>query len=1241
MEGSAGARQGTIAALWTRPPSKRASSPSTDQKVAKPTGDTSLDAIRIVDLSEEACREPPVDDETGSRAPDAAICVGPDITPVAERGDPTSSKRRSVGPSDSTPLNKRARVTTKGEHAALDLQQTTTEASASAPAPVDTDAKVQEDPADLGQAMSQLGKEGLLEHLSNRRAGLMGTGMPAPLQTLPEEGSASTTRIPYSDAQLASRIAWQPLPLARLVEALLPLFSAPGSNGARMGHDVLMSRICLLAARKSFASKKSLDPLLNALEDTSSDCLWRWDLRESRLLPHGLRARGAAAKKEAKLVQDSLTALDALTEVLKTQAEGDPPTAKLHKVWDAWRKTQVHTPTSQAAAVAASPAPAEKLSAPSVAAAAAALAPPVEDKARLQAEKDAVRAAEKKAREDAKAAALQAKVDLKAAREAERATAAAAAAEARTQARAEREAERERQRAEQEAEKERQRAEREAERERQREEQELAKLSRKTGFKDGQELGKARDMFKSFFGGKSPGPASTPPSSGRGATVDLTTPAAAGSTPAHARATLVGRRLSMAGTPGAAGPRGLTPNTGGQPAARERGYAELFLKPEGEPGAVPPPARGDSMDAELARGLGEAESERAFGEWLVRARAQRRAATLEPRLGLPPSWARRRGAAEAARERYHRLRDDGVDPAQVRTWRRKLLWFPADSARPAFHGSCSGAPRGGVGPRRPWARDPVLDYEVMSDLDWEEEPEGTSLSGDDESDTGGCGEESDAEGGSFMVADGYLSEDEGIQWGDEFGVEDAAQEVASSGAREGARPGLSDADMARLRKALQLGALLERAKRAGQPLIISRLPRCEQLDQAGAAESAAETAATSGGHLSADVSLLDAFAFVHGPCAAGVRVRAPETGVGAGGAGPTWEAADPNQGASGAGSSGPADADAGAGRIAEPAAKGSKPRSGAKQWDRPEELMPELLRLVLLQPGQTKKEYVDAFIAAHPDLHISRAWVLGRLGALVEFKGRTATLTPLALDPVNHLLAEFNIDRGTGSVTGPSCAQTITSSTPAPEPKPARQQRTLPAVLRQRAEAAAATRPPVRDWAQALTLVESGTGPALAALPTQLAALLSPREDDAEERGPGAPGPIPAFLSAAVVERLAADGPAREPETVEPLAATLHLLLGRIAEGAGACTHEDASASQMAWAAPRAGPLAATLETVACEARLAPALRAALRAGGAAAASAEGCLGLLRRHRGIMERALQGAEGLNPLLRLLEGDSPP
>lgn len=29
-----------------------------------------------------------------------------------------------------------------------------------------------------------------------------------------------------------------------------------------------------------------------------------------------------------------------------------------------------------------------------------------------------------------------------------------------------------------------------------------------------------------------------------------------------------------------------------------------------------------------------------------------------------------------------------------------------------------------VGPRRPFAKDEALDYEVMSDLDWEEEPEG-------------------------------------------------------------------------------------------------------------------------------------------------------------------------------------------------------------------------------------------------------------------------------------------------------------------------------------------------------------------------------------------------------------------------------------------------------------------------------------------------------------------------------------
>ena len=33
-----------------------------------------------------------------------------------------------------------------------------------------------------------------------------------------------------------------------------------------------------------------------------------------------------------------------------------------------------------------------------------------------------------------------------------------------------------------------------------------------------------------------------------------------------------------------------------------------------------------------------------------------------------------------------------------------------------------------VTPRNPWGKDDIMDYDVMSDQDWEEEPEGESLS---------------------------------------------------------------------------------------------------------------------------------------------------------------------------------------------------------------------------------------------------------------------------------------------------------------------------------------------------------------------------------------------------------------------------------------------------------------------------------------------------------------------------------
>ena len=37
---------------------------------------------------------------------------------------------------------------------------------------------------------------------------------------------------------------------------------------------------------------------------------------------------------------------------------------------------------------------------------------------------------------------------------------------------------------------------------------------------------------------------------------------------------------------------------------------------------------------------------------------------------------------------FYLVQDSGLEPADIRTWRRKFVWFPADSQRPPFYGSC-------------------------------------------------------------------------------------------------------------------------------------------------------------------------------------------------------------------------------------------------------------------------------------------------------------------------------------------------------------------------------------------------------------------------------------------------------------------------------------------------------------------------------------------------------------------------
>ncbi|XP_058019591.1 chromatin assembly factor 1 subunit A isoform X1 [Ahaetulla prasina] len=99
-------------------------------------------------------------------------------------------------------------------------------------------------------------------------------------------------------------------------------------------------------------------------------------------------------------------------------------------------------------------------------------------------------------------------------------------------------------------------------------------------------------------------------------------------------------------------------------------------------------------------------------------------------------------------------------PERKKFGRMKLLQF-CENHRPAYWGTWNKR-TSAIRPRNPWAKDTkLLDYEVESDEEWEEEEPGESLShseGDEEEDGG---EEEDDDDG-FFVPHGYLSEDEGV-----------------------------------------------------------------------------------------------------------------------------------------------------------------------------------------------------------------------------------------------------------------------------------------------------------------------------------------------------------------------------------------------------------------------------------------------------------------------------------------------
>ncbi|KAM5194829.1 chromatin assembly factor 1 subunit A [Mantella aurantiaca] len=100
-------------------------------------------------------------------------------------------------------------------------------------------------------------------------------------------------------------------------------------------------------------------------------------------------------------------------------------------------------------------------------------------------------------------------------------------------------------------------------------------------------------------------------------------------------------------------------------------------------------------------------------------------------------------------------------PERIKFGKMKLLQF-CDNYRPAYWGTWNKLSTV-ICPRRPWAQDTgLLDYEVDSDEEWEEDEPGESLShseGDEDDDP--KEEEEEEEDDGFFVPHGYLSEDEG------------------------------------------------------------------------------------------------------------------------------------------------------------------------------------------------------------------------------------------------------------------------------------------------------------------------------------------------------------------------------------------------------------------------------------------------------------------------------------------------
>jgi actin-related protein len=786
----------------------------------------------------------------------------------------------------------------------------------------------------------------VIEELSSEAETLRQRGLAAPLITIPAASADGTPPAPepFTDACLAAFIVGQQMPLTELTAALHPLFGPPeGTAPAEqqvLTVEALRTRIVDLAVRKSHDpvdNPKGAPARLDFLEAVPKDgkpSMWQWELRDPKILSKAQCTAAAGIKRRAGRVGDRLTAVVNAYEALVKVSAGLLTHVKASKMVDALKKYDTL----------------EKMEAAEAAEQAAVAAKEAE-----KANQAALTTEEKKRAAEEK--------------EAERKRAAEQKEAEKERLRLEKEAEKERLRQEKEAEKEQIRKGKEAEKEKKLKEAEEAKLAKKTGFKDKEVLHKTANKFMSFF---KPG--------GSGAAA-----AAAAGGPSGGKSSSVSPMGTVAPSPAGGAPisaYGCTAAATAPGAAPLSAYERRFPRPPPD-NLVPQPVQPLSI-AKIDAALSSApiSSETAEAEWkasLAAAATSRHAAVSAPPsgIGLPPSWARRPGAVEAAAERLRQMKDTGVDPTAVRTWRRKLIWFSGDSMRPPYYGSWPN-PGPNINARRYLGKDETLDYEVMSDLDWEEEPEGSSLSGaDDEDDGPAAGEESEVED-SFMVADGYLSEDEGVRLDDDMDVDsgeveeqmrllNAATAAAAAAVDDGndgnALAGANNEVRTRASQAMQV--LLDRARRAGKPLVVVRQDVADATVAAGGA-------APDGCVVSGDPAALEALA---------MEVLVPGISFF-----PPQDPALANENTTAGNAIGAAATDS------KPAGTGTGGGAGRPKAEHPDELLPELVLYIMQNTSMLKSALIEGFIAAHPERKMTKKWVGEKITEMAERIGNNWTI---------------------------------------------------------------------------------------------------------------------------------------------------------------------------------------------------------------------------------------------------------